>query len=72
MANLREYGIANPYRDLVDNGRAYIIDDDIDLTLRYLRDYYFPDADAALVEPLSSETGLAIYRIFTEANHDAE
>lgn len=72
MANLRAYNIANPYRDLVDNDRAYIIDDDIDLTLRYLRDYYFPDADAELVEPLSSETGLAIYRIFTEANHDAE
>lgn len=72
MANLREYGVTNPYRDLVDNDRAYIIDDDIDLTLRYLRDYYFPDADAALVEPLSSETGLAIYRVFTEANHDAQ
>lgn len=72
MANLRKYGIANPYRDLVDNDRAYIIDDDIDLTLRYLRDYYYPDAGAALVEPLSSETGLAVYRIFTEANHDSQ
>lgn len=63
MATLKEYGVANPYRDAMGNERVYIIDDDIALTLGYLREYYAPNASAELVEPLSEETGLAVYRI---------
>ena len=47
----------------MDNERVYIIDDDIALTVRYINEYYDPDASAELVEPLSEETGLDIYRI---------
>ena len=60
---MADYGIANPYRDIVGKDNVYIIDDDIDLTIRYINEYYDPDAAAELVEPLSEETGLEIYRI---------
>lgn len=63
MATLREYGVTNPYRDAVGNEKVYFIDDEIELTLGYLREYYAPDATAERVEPLSTETGFAIYRI---------
>ena len=60
---MADYGVVNPYRDIVDKDNVYIIDDDIDLTIRFINEYYDPDASAELVEPLSSETGLEIYRI---------
>lgn len=63
MANLARYGVANPYRDCIDNDRVYLIEDDVELTLRYLREHYEPEAEAVPVEPLSAETGLRIYRI---------
>ncbi len=63
MDNLARYGVKNPYRDCIGNDRVYLIEDDIELTLRYLREHYDPQAAAELVEPLSSETGLAVYRI---------
>lgn len=68
---LAGYGVVNPYRDLVDNDRAYMIEDDIDSTLRYIRDYYCPQAQAELVEPISSRTGLEIYRIIDGGEADA-
>ena len=60
---LAEYGVVNPYRDIVDNDRVYIIEDDIESTLEYIRDYYHSGAQAQLAEPISSQTGLEIYRI---------
>ena len=63
MDILARYGISNPYRDLVGNERAYIIEDDIELTLAHIHEFYDAGASAELVEPLSSETGLSIYRI---------
>lgn len=63
MENLAEYGVENPYRDCVGNPKVYLIEDNIDLTLQYIREHYDPKATAKLVEPLSSETGLDIYRI---------
>ena len=65
MNTMAQYGVENPYRDAVDNNRVYIIDNDIELTLSHIRTYYAPDAAAELVEPLSSETGLSIYRIYS-------
>jgi len=53
----------NPCRDIVGKDNVFIIDDDIDLTIRFINEYYDPDASAELVEPLSTETGLEIYRI---------
>lgn len=63
MDTLAHYGIENPYRDLVGNEHAYIIEDNIDLTLAHIHEFYDADATAELVEPLSHDTGLAIYRI---------
>lgn len=60
---MADYGVVNPYRDIVDKDNVYIIDDDIDLTISFINEYYDPDASAELVEPLSRETGLEIYRI---------
>ena len=64
MANLELYGVENPYRDIVDNNKVYIIEDNIELTLSHIHEFYDADATAELVEPLSSETGLMVYRIF--------
>ena len=63
MDILANYGISNPYRDLVGNEHAYIIEDNIDLTLAHIHEFYDADASAELVQPLSSLTGLSIYRI---------
>ncbi len=63
MSTLAENGVENPYRDCVDNNKVYIIDNDIELTLSFIREYYAPEATAEPVEGLSAETGLNIYRI---------
>ena len=65
MANLKNYGVENPYRDIVNNNRVYIIEDNIDLTLSHIHEFYDADAYAQLVEPMSSDTGLMIYRILS-------
>lgn len=63
MATLADYGVENPYRDAVGNNKVYIIDNDIELTLGYIREYYAPAAEAERIEELSDETGMNIYRI---------
>ena len=45
LANMKRYGVTNPYRDCVDNDAAYILDDEIDSTIQYIRTYYYPDAE---------------------------
>lgn len=65
MANMAKYGVENPYRDIVNNNRVYIIEDNIDLTLSHIHEFYDADAYAELVEPMSSDTGLMIYRILS-------
>ena len=63
MNNLALYGVENPYRDAVGNDKVYFIEDNIDLTLAHIHERYDPGATAERVEPLSEQTGLAIYRI---------
>ena len=63
MENLARYGVENPFRDCVGNSRVYILEDDIDLTLQFIREHYDPDARAERAEPVSTETGMEIYRI---------
>lgn len=60
---LAEYDIENPYKDIVNHPDCYIIDEDIERTIAYISHYYYPDAEAELIEPLSSETNLKIYKI---------
>lgn len=62
-AIMAEYGIYNPYEDVVGSDRAYLVVDDIEVTMAYINKYYDPEARAELVEPLHSETGLCIYRV---------
>lgn len=63
MDNLAKYGVKNPYRDCVGNSRVCLIEDNIALTLRYIHEHYDGGARAELVEPMSTRTGLSIYRI---------
>ena len=60
---LDDYDIENPYPDMIGNEQVRLIDSDVERTLAYLRKYYDPNVWAEPVEPLSSETGLKIYRI---------
>ena len=60
--NLNCYGIRNPYKDAVNNPDVYMITKEIDLLLSCMREYT-PNAEATLVEPLSSQTGLSVYSI---------
>ena len=60
-----EYGVTNPYKDCVDNDKVYVLFYDIELFMRYVNETYAPDARAVPVEPLSSQTGLPVYRITT-------
>jgi hypothetical protein len=60
---LEKYGIENPYPDMIDNDSVLLIDNDVERTIAYLREYYNEDATAEKLEELSSETGLNIYRI---------
>lgn len=62
-AAMAAYGIEEPMRDLVDNDKACIISRDISTLLQFIRDNFAPQAKAELLEPLSSETGLNIYKI---------
>ncbi len=60
---MASFGISNPYRDMIDNPDIYIVDDNIDLTLDYLREYYAPDAQAILKKEVNDRK---IYQIVTE------
>ena len=60
---LENWGIENPYPDMIDNPRVLLIDKDIERTVEYLQKYYEPSARAEKLEELSAETGLEIYRI---------
>ena len=62
VRNLSHYGIRNPYKDAVNNPEVYMATENIDLLLSCMREYT-PNAEATLVEPLSSQTGLHIYSI---------
>ena len=62
-ALMEEWGVENPWRDLVNREDIYLIDHDIERSLAFLRRWYYPEAEAELVEELSRETGLKIYRI---------
>ena len=62
---LEAYDIENPFPDMIGNEQVRLIDNDVERTLAYLRKYYAPDVRAELVEPLSTETGLKVYQIYS-------
>ncbi len=48
------HGIINPYRDVVNNENIYLVDDNIDLTLKYIRQYYAENAEAVFVKTIGN------------------
>ena len=62
VSDLSRCGVRNPYKDAVNNPEVYMVTEDIDLLLSCMWEYT-PDAEAKLIEPLSSQTGLPVYSI---------
>ncbi len=60
---LADYGLENPYRDVINNDMVYVIPNDIEQTMKYINHYYNENARAELVQDLTSELGINIYRI---------
>lgn len=48
------HGIINPYRDVVNNENIYLVDDNIDLTIKYIRQYYAENAEAVFVKTIGN------------------
>ena len=48
------HGIINPYRDVVNNENIYLVDDNIDLTIKHIRQYYAENAEAVFVKTIGN------------------
>ena len=64
MTTLKNYGMTNPYRDCINNEKVLLIDNDINLTLNYIREYY--DINAQAVEAGKFDEENVMYRIVSE------
>ena len=51
---MKEHGIVNPYKDMIGNEKVYLIDDNIDLTVEYIRQNYDEHAEAVFVRTLGN------------------
>lgn len=51
---MQEHGITNPYKDMIGNKKVYLIDDNIQLTLDYIRQNYDQNAEAVFVKTLGN------------------
>ncbi len=63
MEVLRRYGVGNPFRDMIDNEKVYLIDNAVDLTVSYLQAWYDQKAQARLVREIGD---LKVYQIVTK------
>ncbi len=63
-ASLAQYGVTNPYRDCINNDKVYIIDNDIDLTINYIRETYDMNAQAKEIGLFDEENSM--YQIVSE------
>lgn len=54
VKKMESRGIANPYRDMINNEKVYLIDDQIQLTMEYIHRYYDADAEAVFVKTLGN------------------
>lgn len=57
---LAEYGITNPFRDMIGNDKVYLVDKNIDMTIEYLRTWYDETAEAEAVGTVGE---LTVYQI---------
>lgn len=63
-AALEKYGMTNPYRDCINNEKAYLIDNDISTTLNYIHEYY--DSTARAEEAGMFDEENMMYRIVSD------
>ena len=63
LENMKKAGVTNPYRDCIDNEKVYIIDDDIDLTIKYIRKYYNKKAHEVFIREVGA---YSVYKIVTD------
>ena len=54
VKEMQEHGITNPYKDMIGNKKVYLIDDNIQLTLDYIRQNYDQNAEAVFVKTLGN------------------
>ena len=54
MQEMETHGITNPYRDVINNDSIYLVDDNIDLTLKYIRQYYDSSAQAVFIKTIGN------------------
>ena len=54
VKEMGEHGVTNPYKDMIGNKKVYLIDDNIQLTLDYIRQNYDKNAEAVFVKTLGN------------------
>ncbi len=64
VATLEAYGMTNPYRDCINNDKAYVIDNDINTTINYIHEYYDSTARAEVVGMFDEKN--MMYRIVSD------
>ena len=65
MDTMEAYGISNPYRDLIGSDKLYLVDNDIELTITYLRENYDPNARYKRVKGQKKLGDYKVYRILS-------
>ena len=63
MAVLDKYDVYNPFRDIINNDKIYIVDIDIDLTMEYINNWYDENAKAVFVKNLGP---YEVYKVVSE------
>ena len=57
---LKRYGVENPFKDIINNEKMYVLDDQIDITLAYIQKWYASKARAEVVKDMGA---YKVYRI---------
>jgi len=66
LSILQNYGVENPFRDVINHPDVYLINNDgIDTELSYIQRHYEENATTALVKNIN---GFNVYRIFTKVD----
>lgn len=52
MDVLKKYGVDNPFRDMIGNDKVYLVDNHIELTMKYVRKWYDKNAEAVEVKEI--------------------
>lgn len=63
MNVLEKYGVDNPFRDVINNDKIYLIDRDIDSTMEYINTWYDENAEAVYQRNIGKHS---VYKIVSE------